>query len=458
MTNAYFAELVKIHRNSDELDFKKIWNEGLFIFDANVFLDLYRLPQSASSDLMKVFSNREFKPRIWTGFQVAIEFLSNRHEAISDQKNKFHKVKSLVDNAINEQGKIIEILRSELAELKLKKRHSLINPDIFLTRENIDRSIKYLKDFSAELERLEREQFDVNEHDAIKQFVLNIFGGCVDAGLSKRELEDIYKEGEKRYEKEIPPGFKDIKKKGSYFHQDREYIQRYGDLVFWKEIIKKAQEGKYKYIVLVTGDVKEDWWIEKRGKKLGPRKELLNEIYGASPELEVFHMYDTSAFLQYAKSYLDANIKESSISEAEDLIKSNRQKRNDGEPDAVSFRSSYIKTLSAVEARPERSNQHEFVGVQALKQLFGTESFSATANFSIRGTDIQCQSGITWYDARAGHATRSEYRLYLQPNPVMAVAQEGDNIVIGFDEDNVLHFVLVKSETSRPNLVQMEND
>lgn len=452
MTDNSLAELVKIHRNSDELDFQKIWSDGLFIFDANVFLDLYRLPQSARSDLMKVFSNRKFQPQVWTGFQVAIEFLNNRHDAISDQKNKFHTVKSLVNKAIDEHSETIKSLCTDLAELKLKKRHSLINPDIFLTQENIARSIKYLQDFSAELERLEKEQFDVNEHDEIKQFVLKIFDGCVDAGLNKRELEEIYKEGEKRYEKEVPPGFKDIKKKGSHFHQDREYVRRYGDLVFWKEIIKKAQGGKYKYIVLVTGDVKEDWWIEKRGKKLGPRKELLNEIYGASPELEAFHMYDTSAFLQYAKNYLDANIKDSSISEAEDLIESNRQQRNDSESSVVSLRSSYIKTLSAAEATPERSNQHEFAGVQSLKQIFGTQLFSATATFSISGTDIQCQAGITWYDARAGHATRTEYRLYLQPNPVMAVAQEGDSLIIGYDHDDVVHCVLVKNETARPDL------
>lgn len=453
MNDASFADLVKIHRNSDELDFKRIWSEGLFIFDANVFLDLYRLPQSARSDLMKIFANREFRRRIWTGFQVAIEFLNNRHEAISDQKNKFHTVKSLVEKAINEQREIIEDLRAELSELKLKKRHSLINPDIFLTRENIHRSLKYLEDFSVELERLEKEQFDVNEHDAIKEFVIQIFEACVGAGFDKYELGKIYDEGGKRYEKEIPPGFKDQKKKGSYFHQDKEYIRRYGDLVFWKELIKKAQEGKYRYIVLVTGDVKEDWWAEKRGRKLGPRKELLNEIYGASPELEVFHMYDTSAFLQYAKSYLDANIKESSISEAEDLIKSNREERTASESGMVSFRTSYMKTLSAVEARPERSHQHEFVGVQALKLVFGTESFSAVATFSISDTDIRCQSGITWYDARAGHATRSEFRLYLQSNPVMAAAQEGDNIVIGFDKDNELHCVLIKSEQTLPRLL-----
>ncbi|MYN17123.1 type II restriction endonuclease [Rugamonas sp. FT107W] len=113
--------------------------------------------------------------------------------------------------------------------------------------------------------------------------------------------------------------------------------------------------------------------------------------------------------------------------------------------DAINFRSSCIKTLSAVEVRPDRSNQHEFNGVQALKNLFGLERVSSEARFSIRGESVECISGVTWYDAREAHPSRSEHRLYFQTNNVMAQAQEGDNIVIGFGRDNSLQFVLIKN-------------
>ena len=44
-------------------------------------------------------------------------------------------------------------------------------------------------------------------------------------------------------------------------------------------------------------------------------------------------------------------------------------------PDLLSrhFKGIAVKRLSAVEAHPEKSNQHEFNGVVALKQLFGLE-------------------------------------------------------------------------------------
>lgn len=102
-----------------------------------------------------------------------------------------------------------------------------------------------------------------------------------------------------------------------------------------------------------------------------------------------------------------------------------------------------IKTLSAVEAHPNRSNQHEFNGVVELKQIFGLAGFTRKAKFSIRGTTISEIAEVTWYDARASHATRSEYRLYFQPNAVMSQAHEGANVIVGFDSHNELHIVLI---------------
>ncbi|WP_312548680.1 type II restriction endonuclease [Massilia sp.] len=111
----------------------------------------------------------------------------------------------------------------------------------------------------------------------------------------------------------------------------------------------------------------------------------------------------------------------------------------------VIFKASCVKTLSAVEAHPERSNQHEFNGVQALKHLFGLAGFSRNAFFSVRGSAVSCVAGVTWYDARESHPTRTEHRLYFKTNPVMDLAEEGDNIILGFDRADNLHCVLIKS-------------
>lgn len=338
--------LLKVHQDAENIDFKSMWNEGLFVFDSNVLLDLYRLPESASNDLINVLKNADFNNKIWIGFQVILEFLSNRHEAISDQKNKFNTVRGLVEDAISQYDEVFDSLSKELSKLKLKQRHSLIDPEKFITEDNISSGKAFLDTFIEELSILENKQSDVNDADKMKDIVLQIFEGKIGESLSKKDLEEIYKSGEKRYENNIPPGYKDKAKQGVYKVEDRDFVRKYGDLILWKEIIKKAGEGGHHYVVLVTGDVKEDWWLEKRGKKLGPRKELLNEIYTEAPNLKTFYMYDTSSFLRYAKSELSLEISDSSISQAKDLIERSRRNRFAHEEGYV-FLPEMIKSLAA---------------------------------------------------------------------------------------------------------------
>ena len=94
------------------------------------------------------------------------------------------------------------------------------------------------------------------------------------------------------------------------------------------------------------------------------------------------------------------------------------------------------KYLSAVEAHPVRSNQHEFNGVAGLRALLGEPPVGGrtfTADFVFLDDDMEAivaDSTLTWYDARAAHPTRSEHRLYYPNNPVLEAAAEGDYMVL----------------------------
>ena len=105
------------------------------------------------------------------------------------------------------------------------------------------------------------------------------------------------------------------------------------------------------------------------------------------------------------------------------------------------FQGVAAKTLSAVEADPNASNQHEFNGVGDLKQMLG-ESATPT-KFDTRFIYLCDQDAdaivedayLTWYDARAKarierNINRSEYRLYFPPNSVLQVASAGDLLII----------------------------
>ena len=113
---------------------------------------------------------------------------------------------------------------------------------------------------------------------------------------------------------------------------------------------------------------------------------------------------------------------------------------------ALVLKPACIKTLSEVEVNTNASNQHEFNGVAQLKSIFGTaRQEKIPAVFSIRGTSYSIQTWVTWYDAREHHPTRSEHRLYFPHNEVMLQANTGDNILIGYDSNSHLHFILIPS-------------
>ncbi|NEJ08536.1 hypothetical protein GR238_24320 [Rhizobium leguminosarum] len=87
-----------------------------------------------------------------------------------------------------------------------------------------------------------------------------------------------------------------------------------------------------------------------------------------------------------------------------------------------------------------RSNQHEFNGSKPLIGLFGKEQPQKIPTDFVRMSDdgsVLAETGmLTWYDARARHPTRSEYRLYYYDNAVTAKAREGNILLIGKRHDS----------------------
>lgn len=80
--------------------------------------------------------------------------------------------------------------------------------------------------------------------------------------FSAPSQEDIFtwcEEGQERYKKEIPPGFKDAKSKDG--------VRKYGDLIIWKELLNFARTQS-KDIVFITDDVKADWWESENEKRI----------------------------------------------------------------------------------------------------------------------------------------------------------------------------------------------
>jgi hypothetical protein len=68
-----------------------------------------------------------------------------------------------------------------------------------------------------------------------------------------------------------------------------------------------------KPFILVTDDTKDDWWLEKHGKTIGPRPELVEEIL--SKGATSFYMYRSHRFLTEAGKFFKFQVNEDAVQE-----------------------------------------------------------------------------------------------------------------------------------------------
>lgn len=117
------------------------------------------------------------------------------------------------------------------------------------------------------------------------------------------------------------------------------------------------------------------------------------------------------------------------------------------------------KTLSAVEASVLISNQHEFNGVEGLRQILGEPdgkvSYPARTIYLSDNDEnpIIEDTFFTWYDARQKARlergiNRWEYRLYFPTTNVSLKASEGDLLIIAKRKDGGLLVIIAEKRSS----------
>lgn len=103
------------------------------------------------------------------------------------------------------------------------------------------------------------------------------------------------------------------------------------------------------------------------------------------------------------------------------------------------YQKAFIKTVTPSDIDANVSNQHELHGVSRLQEIFGVIPANDSTKHKFNATLRVYHSGdkypiaITWYNARANHATRHEYRLYYVASGAHLMRQltSGDDVLIG---------------------------
>ncbi len=118
-----------------------------------------------------------------------------------------------------------------------------------------------------------------------------------------------------------------------------------------------------------------------------------------------------------------------------------------------------VKRLSAVDANPKRSNQHEINPTRKMRQDFLGESrqkFPAIYIWLSEEQDGFREEGwASYYDSRENDPTRSaEWRLYYPTNAVTEAMSEGDILFLARDRSDTLWFIVTpQGSTSEQQLL-----
>ena len=106
-----------------------------------------------------------------------------------------------------------------------------------------------------------------------------------------------------------------------------------------------------------------------------------------------------------------------------------------------------VKRLSAVEAEPRVSNQHEINTTREMRDTFLGEHHQERFHvvylrFEEDGAAIRVDGTATHYDARLNTPGRTEWRLYYPSNLVTETMREGDTLFLAKDRSGTLHFIV----------------
>ena len=295
-------ESFKEYYKPTEEEFEDLWGNCEFIFDANVLLNIYRYSPKTTGEFFDVLIN--IQDRIWMPHQAALEYQRNRFSVIEEQVAKCKHLENLLDKNSLDKNSLIKSLNDI-------KSHPFIDVEFIILE--LEKTFENLKDV---LKTSRNNYPNTIQNDDLRDTITEIFDGKIGDEFSKKDLDNTYKKGKKRYADKIPPGFEDEDKgKG----KGKPVNQKYGDCVLWHQIITRAKsEGKP--VIFITDDAKKDWWLKrKNGMILGPHPLLIREMRLKSNAN--FYMYGTEMFLKHVKKYLGFDVDDHFLQEIENVQK-----------------------------------------------------------------------------------------------------------------------------------------
>lgn len=291
-------------------EIEALWHKAIVVFDTSVLLDFYCFGEETLNDYYRVLREIKKRKQLWLPYQVGYEFFERRLGVISRQLNQYDNLVKLLDGT---KDKIVQLATAS-------PNHSQL--DFSEIAQQYEKAVSPIK---LHIEKLKKAHPDHPRSDRVLAEFESIFDdSIIGQPYDSTQLEKVFEEGERRYAKRIPPGYRDESKKDNEEEPVRN--RKFGDLVIWKQMLEKAKEINLP-LILITNDAKEDWVLRAKDDiKLGPQPSLKKEVL---EEANVdFMLYSSAEFLDKAHQYYNLPVKAQSVDEVKKYSDLEMNRRN----------------------------------------------------------------------------------------------------------------------------------
>lgn len=244
------------------------------ILDTNVLLDLSRFSFHTSLYILDLLHN--FESMIWIPHQVFKEYEKNKLKVFAEAAKRYKTFERNLSEIISNAERNIENI------LKNSHRYHYIDSEVF--SNDLKRKLNELKTLiQSYKDNIGVEgEFSKNDwKDFLKKIDLLLKNIMIGDKFTIQKLLEIISEGELRYKYKIPPGFEDFKKDG---------IDKFGDLIVWKQILELPKSMEVENIIFITNDEKDDWWDKSEDGSMKINSYLLDEFITYNPDVEIKFM------------------------------------------------------------------------------------------------------------------------------------------------------------------------
>lgn len=208
----------------DAINLKEILESNNYwvVLDTNILLNIYRYSPEFTEFALTCLKSIEK----WVKLPSTVRLEYGKH-----CRREFSKMAHRIEDAGADAQKQIEQARVKVIN-SCNNFERLCFPDVAELKSSIEKGFNDLaasvNEFFNQRHSLQLISRAWDGKDLLKDFVSELEkAGKIMPALTQEELYQWCEDGEKRYKKQIPPGFKDTK--------DKDGIKKYSDLFLWKE-------------------------------------------------------------------------------------------------------------------------------------------------------------------------------------------------------------------------------